>query len=122
MTGRDADHLDVVERVKAARQAECGDRSASWHPVPALLEGEGYPQAASAGGVTPTTVDVGVGVVVTAPAEAGAEVEGGELTLVKSRPRTSCTSPVPAEVTGCSSAPGLTKVASVRAAFSWPAE
>ena len=69
MTGRNPDHLDVVERVEAARQTECGDRSASWHPVPALLEGEGYPQAASAGGVTPTTVDVGVVVVVTEPAE-----------------------------------------------------
>src|SRR4029077_13480921 len=76
MTGRDADHLDLGERVEAARQAECGDRSASWHPVPALLEGEGYPQAASAGGVTPTTVAVGVVVFVTEPAEAGAEVEG----------------------------------------------
>ena|SRR6476620_3996833 len=120
MVSRDADHLDVFARGEAARQAECGDRSASWYPVPALLESEGYPQAASAGGVTPTTVDVGAGVVVAAPDEAGAEVEGVEVTLVKSRPSTSCTSPVPAEVTGCSSAPPLMNVASVRAASSWP--
>ena len=57
-------HVDKVERLEPTRETERGDRGASGHPVPALLEGEGYPQAASAGGVTPITVDEGAGVVV----------------------------------------------------------
>ncbi len=59
-----SDHIDVIECLEPTRETERGDRGASGHSVPALLEGEGYPQAASAGGVTPITVDEGAGVVV----------------------------------------------------------
>ncbi len=103
-------------------EAQRGDRSAPRHAVPALLDRERYPQAASAGGITPTIVEEGGGVVVAAASYplAGAEVTGVVRTAVKSRPRTICTSAGPAGLTGCSSAPDSMTVASVRAAASWP--